>query len=42
MAESPFSAIRLCEQVAEQIGEGGLEGVVVFPVREVGDVVFAE
>ncbi len=29
-------------QVAEQVGEGGLEGVVVFPVREVGDVVFAE
>ena len=28
-------------QVAEQVGEGGLEGVVVFPVREVGDVVFA-
>ena len=30
-----------CAQVAEQVGEGGLEGVVVFPVREVGDVVFA-
>ncbi len=32
----------LCSQIAEQVGEGRLEGVVVFPVREVGDVVFAE
>ncbi len=32
----------LSSQIAEQVGEGGLEGVVVFPVREVGDVVFAE
>ena len=34
--------LRLRPQIAEQVGEGGLEGVVVFPVREVGDVVFAE
>ena len=29
-------------QIAEQTSEGGFEGGVVFPVREVGDVVFAE
>ena len=36
------STIRLSEQVTEEVGEGGLEGVVVIPVREVLDVVFAE
>ena len=36
-----YSAISLRSLIAEQVGEGGLEGVVVFPVREVGDVVFA-
>ncbi len=33
---------RLRTQIAEQVGEGGIEGVVVFPVRAVGDVVFAK
>ena len=29
-------------EVFEQAGEGGLEGVVLLPVREVGDEVFAQ
>ena len=35
------SRSRLRPQIAEQVGERGFESVVVFPVREVGDVVFA-
>ncbi len=35
------SRSRLRPQIAEQVGERGFESVLVFPVREVGDVVFA-
>ena len=41
---APDDSLRalLRAQVFEQAGEGGLEGVVLLPVREVGDEVFAQ
>ncbi len=33
---------RLSFQVSQQVGEGGFEGVVVFPVGEIGDVIFPD
>lgn len=34
--------LSLSLEISQQIGEGGFEGVVVFPVGEVGDVIFPD
>ena len=39
---SSWLACHLRAEVFEQAGEGGLEGVVLLPVREVGDEGFAQ